>query len=422
MRNLRSCALIALWSASGCASSSSLDTSLLSDNAGRDRDAARRSSKPNAGALESDWARSTASTTTDPAAPTNDAFDDARVKCGVRDPRLDRVAKLLVARRANGERDLSRASELLRRAGLPYVWPRVWIGTASTGSEINGPSQVAGLEPNDVAERVEKWRAAIPTAGQRRCGTSGLVRDDSSHEQAVLFLTVDALADLAPLPTRTHAGTWLKLDAAMLTPAAEAHVLLVGPDGKPRAVPASFDGKRIRATFAPDRAGRFELQVLADIGQGPRPVLEALLFADVDPFEDEASAPGEAAGRDENDDQALARMVTALREELNLPSLKRDAELDALARAHTARMRALGKVGHDVGDGDPRARIQASNVSAHKAGENVARAESVRHAHRALYASPSHRENLIQPDFDRFGVAVERGPDGTYWVTELFAH
>ena len=42
-------------------------------------------------------------------------------------------------------------------------------------------------------------------------------------------------------------------------------------------------------------------------------------------------------------------------------------------------------------------------------------------AHRALWASPSHRDNMLQPRFDRVGVGVCTDPDGSVWVTEAFA-
>jgi len=244
----------------------------------------------------------------------------------------------------------------------------------------------------------------------------------SGDNSVALYVTIDALADLTPLPMRTRTGSWLSVDARVFVPATSARVVVVGPDNRPRAVPSHLDPDgRVRARFAPDRPGRFAVQILADVGQGPRPVIEALVFADVAPHEDDAKVPGESAAQDESDTETLARMVHALREELGLRPLRRDPELDVLARAHSERMRSLGKVGHDVGDGDPKARIERSGIPARKAGENVAHAESILHAHRSLFASPSHRDNLVNADFDRLGVAAVRGDDGTVWVTELFA-
>lgn len=359
------------------------------------------------------------------------AFALAMDKCGREDGALDVVARQLALQPRHGEEELARTTELLRRAGLPQVWPRVWVATSKLVGE---PASAADARPtpaprravllafdeNDVALRVERWRAGMTTSGERRCGTSGAI--SVAGEDRVVFVTVDALADLAPVPTRAHVGKWIRIDASMRVPAASARVVVVGPDGTPRAVPTSFEQSRIRSTFAPDRPGRFVVQLLADVGSGPRPVLEAIVFADVEPFEDESPAPGETAVvPGENNVDALARMITALRLELGLPPFRRDSGLDLLARAHSEKMRAAGRVGHDVGDGDPKSRIERSNVGAFKVGENVAHAQNVVRAHRSLFKSPSHRENLIHRELDRFGVAVVEDADGTVWVTEMFA-
>ena len=42
-------------------------------------------------------------------------------------------------------------------------------------------------------------------------------------------------------------------------------------------------------------------------------------------------------------------------------------------------------------------------------------------AARSLYASPSHRDNMLSRDFDRFGVAVVIAKDGSAWVVEELA-
>ena len=79
---------------------------------------------------------------------------------------------------------------------------------------------------------------------------------------------------------------------------------------------------------------------------------------------------------------------------------------------------------HDVGDGDLRERFEADDSGARyriAVGENVARASSVARAHRAIYASPSHRIVLLDADYTHVGVAVASAPDGTVYVCETFA-
>jgi uncharacterized protein YkwD len=254
--------------------------------------------------------------------------------------------------------------------------------------------------------------------------------------QVVAAVAVDALADLAPLPVRAHAGQWLEVDARMLVPTTMARVVVLGPGGEPRRVPTSLgaDG-RVRARFAPERPGDFTVQVVAEVATGPRPVLEARVFADAEPPSSAPAngtvAPGEdarpvvtpglRAPAPDGGADTLAAMVTALRDTEALPPLRREAALDEVARVHARRMLAARSVGHDVGDGDPGQRLQDANIPAREAGENVAHAATLRLAHRALWSSPSHRANLLRADFVRAGYGVIEDVDGSVWVSEIFA-
>jgi uncharacterized protein YkwD len=332
--------------------------------------------------------------------------------CGAGDSALRDVARALVRRKERGlaALGLDGLTFAQRTAGEPHVWPRAWIASGEARS----------LEGAATLRKLDAWRASFRDVGARRCGVAvGTAPDGTAIIAAV---AVDALADLAPLPTRAHVGAWLTLDARMLVPATGARVLLLGPGGEPRAMPASFEAGRIRARFALPRPGAFTLQVVADVALGPRPVLEAQIFADVDPpakMPDFAST-GEDAVAGESDADALTRGIAALRSAASLAPVARDARLDAIALAHARRMKATRTLGHDIGDGDPAARLLAANLVARDAGENVAHAETAQLAHRALTASPSHRANLLRPDFDRIGVAALRDPDGSVWVTEIF--
>lgn len=296
-----------------------------------------------------------------------------------------------------------------RRSGEPHPWPRAW---AVMGRGV-GPSVLAKLD---------SWLASGRDDPRlRRCGVA--LGDAADGQRAVVVVVVDALADLAPLPVFVRTGQWLTVEATMRVAARGARVFAVGPGGAPRTLLASFDGRTLRASFAPDRPGEFTLQVIADLTGGPRPVLEAIVFADVAPTRgDPRPAPGEDAGGIAGcDDDRLARMVSAARASAGLPPLARDPRLDAIAREHAEHMARTRQLAHDVGDGDPVERLRAAGLEADGVGENVAHAASLALAHRAIWASPSHRANLLRSDFDRLGVAVARDESGDAWVVETFA-
>jgi uncharacterized protein YkwD len=199
--------------------------------------------------------------------------------------------------------------------------------------------------------------------------------------------------------------------------------MVLGPTGAPRTLLTSVDGSSVRARFAPERAGKFTVQVMADLASGPRPVLEASIFAGVEPSDEPSGqpAPGEDAAAGARDDaEALARMIAIARSSAGQPALERDRRLDQVALAHCVSMSRAQSLAHDVGDGDPNARLDAVGLEARLAGENVAHAPSVAQAHRALWASPSHRLNMLRSDYERVGIGVVRGEAGEVWVTEVF--
>lgn len=135
-----------------------------------------------------------------------------------------------------------------------------------------------------------------------------------------------------------------------------------------------------------------------------------------------SSVPSEDAGKEVKDDaDAVLKMLNAERAAEGGKALTRDAALDKLAKTHSDEMAKAKMVGHDVGTGDPAARIKAAGVKAKVAGENVATAASPQNAHRALWSSPSHRTQMLSGDFSRVSIAVVKDTDGRVWVTQLFA-
>jgi uncharacterized protein YkwD len=215
----------------------------------------------------------------------------------------------------------------------------------------------------------------------------------------------------------------LTVEAHLRAPARGAHVLVLGPSGAPRSLLTSLDRSTVRARFAPERSGMFTVQVMADVAAGPRPVVEASVFADVEPSQTPAgdAAPGEEAAAPARDDaEALARMLAVARSEAGQPALERDPTLDQLALAHSVRMRRAQVLAHDAGDGDPQERLDVLGLGARLAGENVAHAPTLVQAHRTLWASPAHRLNMLRAEFQRVGIGVARGDGDDVWVTEVF--
>jgi hypothetical protein len=334
----------------------------------------------------------------------------ALARCGAGEAGLRDTARAVVARRLQGlpMPELDRIALLQRAAGEPHPWARAWVATGRT------------LDSGATAAKLDAWLALAPLGALRRCGVASGASADGTH--AIAVVAIEALADLAPLRTRARPGQWLTVEARLRVPASGGEVIVLGPSGCPRPLATSFDGAVLRARFAPEEPGEFSLQVMADVAGGRRPVLEATVLVGVEPpTQEDRIAPGEELAEGGPDAERLARMITAARASVGLQPLARDPRLDAVARDHAVRMVRAGELAHEVGDGDPLDRLRAAGIDATYAGENIAHASTLSLAHRSLWASPSHRANLLRREFDRVGIGVVRDERGDAWVVETLA-
>jgi uncharacterized protein YkwD len=255
-----------------------------------------------------------------------------------------------------------------------------------------------------------------------RCG---LAETKHGEQHRLVIVAAEAPAELRlALPTSARVGQWLTLESELRNDAEDSRVLLLGPSGEPQTVPTSQQGRLIRARFSAQNPGFWQIQLLSVTVTGPRPMLEAALYVETPPdeFFTEKPCPGESiATSNLAPDAALEQIVREARRQTGRPALKRDAELDALALEHATSMQRVGRVGHDVGDGSTKIRLARVGLVPRLAGENVVRAADPKRAHRALWASPSHRTNLLHRGFTRWGLGVFVDSAGTLWICELFA-
>jgi uncharacterized protein YkwD len=333
---------------------------------------------------------------------------DLGARCRSGDAALARVAALVARRELEGSPvELAELTFALRAEGSPYVWPRLYT--------LSGAPGLA-----EAQEKVPGWHAQVEDDGGELRG--GIARHDADRE-VLAGVAVSVLADLEPVPTHVREGAWVTVGARLLVPARAASVLVLGPRGAPRRVPTSFAGGRVVGRFSADHPGSWLVQVLATVEGGPRPVAEALLHAGVAPPTRFASAsvPGEAAAVDGDPALSLLAMVNAARSAEGLPGVLPDDALFHLALEHAKAMRDARRLAHDTGQGTPVERTERAGIVTNALGENVAHAMDVKGVHRTLWASPSHRGNLLDPRFDRVGIGAAIGDDGTLWVVQVFA-
>jgi uncharacterized protein YkwD len=124
-------------------------------------------------------------------------------------------------------------------------------------------------------------------------------------------------------------------------------------------------------------------------------------------------------------EQQLHQSVNAFRGRHGLIPLTRDAALDAVARGHSTDMAARRYLSHENPEGlNWVDRLQKAGVRGFSmAGENVGQTNR-RLPNAEIFEgwkhSPAHRQNLTARPFNRTGLGIARGPDGTLYYTQLY--
>jgi hypothetical protein len=328
--------------------------------------------------------------------------------CAPEDARLRRAAARLI--RWNVTRGVPIGDAMLlyamRLEGVPYAWPRSWMITPTR-------------EFAETQARFDAWMATFPNAGERRCAVAS--DDYPDGTRAWVAVGADVLGDLAPLPQHIRSGDGVVVRATFHRRARSVSIVVAEEGDIPRERPVQTDGFTATYPVTCKRKGRCVIQVMADVGTGPRPILEAFVFVDV-PVPDVPPVIRELdADLALSDSEQLRSWLNLLRRERGLQPLLADARLERAAREHTDHMVREQRLGHDLNRGDVMARAERLGIRARVIGENVAHADGLGALHRAWVESPSHLTNMLMREYDRVGIAVSRDGQGHVWATQIFA-
>ncbi|HVC44968.1 MAG TPA: CAP domain-containing protein [Candidatus Binataceae bacterium] len=123
----------------------------------------------------------------------------------------------------------------------------------------------------------------------------------------------------------------------------------------------------------------------------------------------------------------ILALVNGQRVSAGVATLELSERLLIAARMHSADMAARGYLAHDGPGGDtPVDRVRAAGLGYHEIAENLYadaaddRAALPARAIRGWLADRAHRDNLLAARFHATAIAVARGADGTWYVTQDF--
>jgi len=124
-------------------------------------------------------------------------------------------------------------------------------------------------------------------------------------------------------------------------------------------------------------------------------------------------------------EREMVRVVNDVRAEHGVGRLAELAELTTVARLHSEEMAARDYLNHVNPEGlGPSERVNLAGVAFEKLGENIGlnrgHQQPVAHAVEQWLGSPGHRASLLDPGFEKTGVGVALGEDGTFYFTQLY--
>ena len=114
----------------------------------------------------------------------------------------------------------------------------------------------------------------------------------------------------------------------------------------------------------------------------------------------------------------VQQLVNTARASASLPVLQRSGVLDALAQNQAQRMRAEGRIFHNVELPD---QALAAGIHWSAMGENVGVGASPEAVEQAFMESEHHKANILDGRFEWIGVGVAWDDIGTVYVTQVFA-
>jgi hypothetical protein len=339
----------------------------------------------------------------------NSAREDGYAGC-VSDSGLVRAAReyaesVVAATIPQGDGDLDRLRFSLLRSGVADYSVHLLTARADEG----------GLE--SLVKLIGKRKASWTHCGAGIAGQGPTAR--------AVWIGVDRQVALDPFPTAVSFGAEILVSGRVLVASDSPIQSFIGfSDGAVERLPdqrLQQDG-RFQFEISFGRAGRSEFELVVDAGRGPETAILVPVFVDVPPDPRPIIAlDSQSEGGAKSPAEDLLDYLEAARSRLGLHPLVPDERLTRVASDHSRDMARYGFFGHiSPYRGSLAKRLDSEGLTPARSAENVARSSTAFRIHLNLMRSPSHRINLLDPDFTHVGIGVAED-NGDLIATEIFA-
>ena len=248
--------------------------------------------------------------------------------------------------------------------------------------------------------------AGVPTNSHvNRYGIVG----GSGSDVALLIGAVEA--KLEDFPRTVAPGGTLELKGEVDARFERASVFATDPAGETREI--GMTSRDIAATLRFPQTGTYLLEVMGYGASGPVVLMNVPIRVGVpEEAESDASVEVDPNLTPEQARAELLALLNAEREKHGLRPVELDAELGAIALAHSEDMAAHDFFGHvSPNTGGPEDRVRKADVRVSRVGECVALELTPARVHRGLLASPAHRAAMLDGRFTHVGIGVAFSQD-----------
>ena len=282
------------------------------------------------------------------------------------------------------------------------------------------PTTVAGVASVSQAAGADRAVAELfsPSCHFNRAGVAAAT--DRKGEASVCVLVAQRTADLDPIPGRVRPGDTVKVSGTLGEGLSKPRIFVTRPNGEVEEI--ALESERLLAIVPLREKGEHSIEVLAESANGPHVVALRRVFAGVAP----PDRPPRAATSGGTGLEQVAADIARLRAAHGLPQLRRDPELDEVAKGHSEEMARAHTLAHILpADGSPGNRLDAKGWAYSIVGENLGFAPDAVIAHEGIAQSPAHLSNLLNPKHRSLGLGLARGAnvdgaEGVY-LTEVLA-
>ncbi len=268
--------------------------------------------------------------------------------------------------------------------------------------------------------------------------TFGIHLHAYEHLRAVTLIFGRRSAEIQPLPKQVALNDMVTVFGELLPGFRKPQLFVTTPLGEIMSRNLTVKNKKFSFPVDFNISGKYTLQIRTASEHGEETLIQTLItlkeqpdFKEPDIHTKNIFEPREPVMKEDghlaNITEHFYEKINILRNQYHLPELVFHPKLKEMASLQSQKMSERNQLEHS--SKSLKQRLRKQHVRVLRAGENIAQYASLDQPSdiddvlKQFLESPSHRMNLLEPDFDSFGVSLERAQEvnAPYYLSVVFA-